>query len=169
MRLTAYRLDIRLYGNESRREVLMQLADQTITASTGWVESRAVGAGLSYGSNVTRRRRWPPVPVRCFDSGAVEDEDDQQQTEPTFQVGATVLNCLNQHAGHCRTMLESETSELYTNFAKTSSRKRKTAAVKHRSAPICVYLRPSFRFFISLAVCRLYYRAGPQPRDDLDK
>lgn len=45
--------------------------------------------------------------VRSLDSGAVKDEDDQQQTEGAFKIGAVVLNCFRQHVGHCRDVLES--------------------------------------------------------------
>lgn len=39
--------------------------------------------------------------VSGLDSGAVKDEEDQQQTEAAFQRGAVVLNCFRYHAGHC--------------------------------------------------------------------
>ena len=35
-----------------------------------------------------------PVTVSCLDRGPIKDEDDKQQTEAPFQVGAMVLNCL---------------------------------------------------------------------------
>ena len=38
--------------------------------------------------------------VSSFDGGTVKDEEDQQQTEATFQRGARILNCFVQHAGH---------------------------------------------------------------------
>jgi hypothetical protein len=40
--------------------------------------------------------------VGGLDSGAVKDEDEQQQTEPTLQVSSPVLKCRRQHAGHCQ-------------------------------------------------------------------
>lgn len=42
------------------------------------------------------------MPVSGLDSGSVQNEDDQQQSEPPFKRGAVVLNCADQHAGHCR-------------------------------------------------------------------
>ena len=33
---------------------------------------------------------------------SIENEDDQQHSEPTFERDALVLNCADQHAGHCR-------------------------------------------------------------------
>jgi hypothetical protein len=42
------------------------------------------------------------VAVSSLDSGAVKNEDEQQQTEPTLQVSSPVLKCRHQHAGHCQ-------------------------------------------------------------------
>ena len=80
----------------------MQLTDQTVAA-----------AGLTDGSCTCRARlfergsiicRWHdcPVPVCGLDGSAVKNEDEQQQTEAALKVGAVVLECSHQHAGHDR-------------------------------------------------------------------
>jgi hypothetical protein len=80
----------------------MQLANKTVTASGRSVEASAAGAGTNQRGSVACRRPYAPVLVRGFYGRAVKDKEDQQQTEPAFQAGALVLNCVNQHAGHCR-------------------------------------------------------------------
>ena len=47
-------------------------------------------------------REYATMTVRCFDGCAAKNEDDQQQTEPTFKRGAVVLESADQHAGHCQ-------------------------------------------------------------------
>ncbi len=42
------------------------------------------------------------MPVSGLDGGPVQNEEDQQQSKPSFERGALVLNCADQHAGQCR-------------------------------------------------------------------
>ena len=49
-----------------------------------------------------RSREYATVTVRCFDGCTIENEDDQQQTEPTLKSGAVVLESSDQHAGYCQ-------------------------------------------------------------------
>ena len=76
----------------------MQLADQAVAASGGSVESSVAGVGSNQRSSVTCRRQYAPVLVSGLDSGAVEDEDDQQQTEAPRKRCATVVE-ESKHAG----------------------------------------------------------------------
>lgn len=81
----------------------MQLAKETLAASGGGVERSAAGDRANEGSSVAcRLLSYAPVLVRGFYGGAIKDREDQQQSEATFERGALVLNCANQHAGHCR-------------------------------------------------------------------
>ena len=41
------------------------------------------------------------VAVSRFDCSAVNDEDEQQQTEAALKVGSLVLKCVHRHAGPC--------------------------------------------------------------------
>ena len=52
--------------------------------------------------------------VRSLDSGAVENEDDQQQTKAAFQFRAVVLDRLRYHRVMCS---ESRESQDYTQTA----------------------------------------------------
>jgi len=88
------------------------------------------------------------VTVSSLDSGTVKDEQDQQQTNAAFQLGATVLNCFGQHAGKLSEIV-------HKLLVKISARNRKVAADKRRFAQICVYLR-----FIDRAVCECRRCAG---------
>ena len=80
----------------------MQLTDQTVAAAGLSCRSCTGRAGLFERRSIICR--WPdcPVPVSGLDRSAVEDEDEQQQTEAALKVGALVLECFHQHAGHCR-------------------------------------------------------------------
>ena len=69
----------------------MQLADEAVAASGRSVESVAAGAGSDQRSGVTCWRQYAPVLVSGLYSGAVEDEDDQQQTEAPRKRCATVV------------------------------------------------------------------------------
>ena len=80
----------------------MQLTDQTVTAAGLSCGSCAARTGMLERDSIVSCRRDSAVPVGCLDRSAVEDEDEQQQTEATLQVGALVLECSHQHAGHCR-------------------------------------------------------------------
>jgi len=77
----------------------MQLTDQTVTAAGLGFRSRAGGTGLFEGDGILCRWRDSAVPVSRFDRSAVYDEDEQQQTNATLQVGVLVLECAHQHAG----------------------------------------------------------------------
>jgi len=80
----------------------MQLADEAIVAS-GLRVDRAT-ARVRGGSERDRMIRcgWDrTVPVSSLDSGAVKDEDEQQQAKAALHAGSLVLKWLHQHAGHC--------------------------------------------------------------------
>src|SRR5215217_5265732 len=80
----------------------MQLTDEAVAASGRCAENCTGRPRLNYGGCVTCPDYYASMPVSSLDRGAIKDEDDEQQTEPTFQASAVVLNCVNQHAGHCR-------------------------------------------------------------------
>ena len=46
-------------------------------------------------------RQNTAVTVIGLDGRPIQDEGDEQQTEPTRQGGAPILKCSHQHAGHC--------------------------------------------------------------------
>ena len=62
----------------------MQLTDQAVAASGRRAEDATIGSGLGYGDRVTCRGSYASMPVSSLGSGAVKDEDDQQQAKPTF-------------------------------------------------------------------------------------
>lgn len=77
--------------------MLVQLADEAV-AAPGLVGCEVfcllvidVGSGAGF-------RKYAPVPVRGFDSCAVENKDDQQQAEPLREVCALVFRS-SKHAG----------------------------------------------------------------------
>jgi len=80
----------------------MQLTDQTVTAAGPSCRSCAARAGLFERDSIVCRRCDSAVPVSRLDSSAVDDEDEQQQTEAALKVGALVLEGSHQHAGPCR-------------------------------------------------------------------
>lgn len=80
----------------------MQLTDQTVAAAGLSFRVCAGGAGLFERDSVVCPRRDAAVAVSRLDGSAVDDEDEQQQTEAALQVCALVLKCLHQHAGPCR-------------------------------------------------------------------
>jgi hypothetical protein len=62
----------------------MQLTDQAVVASGCSAERAAAGSGLGQGNRVTSLRDYASMPVSSLDGGPIEDEQDQQQTKPTF-------------------------------------------------------------------------------------
>ena len=80
----------------------MQLTDQAVVASGCSAERAVTRSGLGQRDRVTCLRDYASVPVSSLDSGAIKDENDQQQTKPTFYVSRLVLKCVEQHAGHCQ-------------------------------------------------------------------
>ena len=77
----------------------MQLTDQTVTAARLCFRSCAGGAGLFERDSIVCRRCYSAVPVSRLDRSAVDDEDEQKQTNDALQVGVLVLECAHQHAG----------------------------------------------------------------------
>ena len=80
----------------------MQLTDETVAAAGLSCRSCPRGTGTFERDRIVRRRRNSAVAVSRLDGSAVDNEDEQQQTEAALQVGALVLKSSHQHAGHCR-------------------------------------------------------------------
>ena len=85
----------------------MQLTEEAVVASRLRFEDTTAEVRVSERSSLIRGGLDVAVTVCRLDSGAVTDKDDQQQTDPTFEVGAVVLKCFRQHAGPCPDVLES--------------------------------------------------------------
>jgi len=79
----------------------MQLTDQTVAAAGPSCRVCAGGAGLFECDSIVCRRHYSAVGMGRLDGGAVDDEDEQQQTEAALQISALVLKCSRQHAGPC--------------------------------------------------------------------
>ena len=62
----------------------MQLADQAVAASGRSVESDVAGTGCNQRSSVFCCREYAAVLVSGLYGGAVKDEKDQRQSEPTL-------------------------------------------------------------------------------------
>ena len=77
----------------------MQLTDQTVTAAGLCFLSCSRGTGWFERDRIVSRRADSAVPVSRLDRSAVDDENEQQQTNATLQVAAVVLECAHQHAG----------------------------------------------------------------------
>ena len=78
----------------------MQLTDQTVTAAGLSFRSCTGGTGLFERDGIVCcQRDSAAVPVSRLDRSAVDDKDEQQQTNAALQVGALVLECSHQHAG----------------------------------------------------------------------
>src|SRR5215217_5256608 len=143
----------------------MQLTDEAVAASGRCAENCTGRPRLNYGGCVTCPDYYASMPVSSLDRGAIKDEDDEQQTEPTFQVSAVVLNCVNQHAGHCRMYGRfREPSELYTKFL------FKSPSETEKQPQLNADLRPSafigVRCFVFLLIlgCVNIARAGTDTR-----
>ena len=77
----------------------MQLADKTVAAAGLSCRVCAGAAGLFERDRIISRRRSSAMPVSRLNGSAVDDEDEEQQSEAALEVGALVLKCVRQHAG----------------------------------------------------------------------
>ncbi len=84
--------------DQGGREVLVQLADETV-AAPGLAGREVLSLFvIDVSSGAGRWRQYAAVPVRSFDGCAVENKDDQQQAEPTREIFALVFKS-SEHAG----------------------------------------------------------------------
>ena len=77
----------------------MQLTDQTVAAAGLTILSCAGGTGLFESDGIVCRRHDSAVTVSRLYRSAVDDEDEQQQTNAALQARVLVLECAHQHAG----------------------------------------------------------------------
>ena len=75
----------------------MQLTDQTVTAAGLSCRVCAGGAGVFERDSIVCRRRDSTVAVSRLDRSAIDDEDEQQQTNAALQVGVLVVKCAHPH------------------------------------------------------------------------
>ena len=79
----------------------MQLTDQTVAAAG--LRCRLCAGGTGRFERDSRIWWWTnfAMVVSRLDCSAVDDEDEQQQTEAALHTGSLVLKCVHQHAGPC--------------------------------------------------------------------